>query len=37
MITGSNPFTLRYFAVRALVFVALTTGSTFMMAVPYLA
>ena len=37
MITAHNPFTARYLALRAFAFVVLTAGTTFMMAVPYLA
>jgi hypothetical protein len=37
MITAHNPFTARYLALRAIAFVVLTAGTTFMMAVPYLA
>ena len=37
MVTARNPFTARYLALRAFAFVVVTTGMTFMMAVPYLA
>ena len=37
MITAGNPFTARYLALRACAFVALTAGTTLIMAVPYLA
>jgi hypothetical protein len=35
--TASNPITPRYLVLRAIAFVVLTAGTTFMMAVPYLA
>ena len=37
ILDGDNPLTLHYLALRACAFVALTAGTIFLMALPYLA